>query len=105
MGTLVLCAMLLVPFVRQGSIILTENFNGATQGTYGIGPITGIATFTVTAGTIDVTGPAYFPGLCVGAETGNCVDLNGTGANPGQITSVPITIIAGRTYTLTFNLN
>jgi PEP-CTERM motif-containing protein len=90
---------MLAVFSCQASVIVSENFNGVTPGTYSSGAI---GQFNVTAGSVDVVGDAFFGNLCVGSETVNCVDLSGNSA--GTIATALLTLPAGA-YTLMFDLN
>src|SRR5438270_6277248 len=83
----------------QAAVIVSENFNGITPGTFSSGAI---GQFNVTAGSVDVVGGAFFGLLCVGSETVNCVDLSGN--NAGTIATALLTLPTGA-YTLTFGLN
>lgn len=87
----------------QGAVIFSENFDGLTPGP----AMTSVGGFTTLGGTdVDITGGlhgSFFPALCVGPESGNCLDLGGSGPNPqGQIRS-NMQFAAG-TYLLSFNL-
>jgi|SRR5579862_594347 len=90
---------ILAAFSCQASVLLSENFNGVTPGTYSSGAI---GAFNVIAGSVDVVGGSFFGSLCVGSETVNCVDLSGN--NAGTIATSLLTLPAGA-YTLTFSLN
>lgn len=59
--------------------------------------------WTVSGGTVDIVGPAYFPGLCapVGAE--KCIDLDGSSSDAGVLSRV-FSLTGGNTYTLSFDL-
>ena len=60
-------------------------------------------TFNVTGGSVDVVGPAFFAGLCATPpETGSCIDIDASSA--GTMTSSPIPLVAGHSYTLAFDL-
>jgi hypothetical protein len=104
---LFLCALLVIPAVAHASTILSENFEGVT---IGLG-LTSAGQFTATGGTnIDVVGPGAppagsFAALCAAPESGNCLDMDGSGgSSQGQIQSGPITLNAGTTYFLSFDL-
>jgi hypothetical protein len=64
---------------------------------------TNLGAFTVTAGSVDVVGGALFGSLCAAPTSGNCVDLNGTTGQLGQISSANLTLTPG-TYVLSFDL-
>jgi hypothetical protein len=104
---LFLCALLLIPAVAHGSTILSENFETVT---IGLG-LTSAGQFTAINGTnIDVVGPGggpagAFAALCAAPESGNCLDMDGSGGlSQGQIQTGPITLNAGTTYLLSFDL-
>jgi hypothetical protein len=95
------CAGLLafcVPSAVRAAVILNENFNELTQQL----TVTSAGAFTTINGTnVDVVGPSF--GLCNGPESGNCIDMNGSGGNPqGQLQS-NMTFAAG-SYLLSFDL-
>ena len=95
------CAGLLafcVPAAVRAAIILNENFDELTQQL----TVTSAGAFTTINGTnVDVVGPSF--GLCNGTESGNCIDMNGSGGNPqGQLQS-NMTFAAG-SYLLSFDL-
>jgi hypothetical protein len=95
------CAGLLafcVPAAVRAAIILNENFDELTQQL----TVTSAGAFTTINGTnVDVVGPSF--GLCNGPESGNCIDMNGSGGNPqGQLQS-NMTFAAG-SYLLSFDL-
>jgi hypothetical protein len=94
-----LVAFCVSPAVRA-AIILNENFDELTQQL----TVTSAGAFTTINGTnVDVVGnPGSFP-LCNGPESGNCIDMNGSGGNPqGQLQS-NMTFAAG-SYLLSFDL-
>lgn len=64
---------------------------------------TNVGAFTVTSGSVDVVGGALFGYLCVAPESGNCVDLDGSTNQAGQISSANLTLTPG-TYILSFDL-
>src|ERR1700685_3891227 len=72
----------------RGSVLLSENFDGLTQHL----DVTSAGAFTTIGGTnVDIVrNPGPFP-LCNGPESGNCVDMNGSGGNPqGQLQSTMV---------------
>jgi hypothetical protein len=96
-----------VPFLAMTSVpmhattILSENFDELTP-TLGV---TSAGAFTAIDGTnIDVVGGSQFGYLCTGPESGNCVDMGGTGGNPvGNIVTTTLTLTPG-VYDLSFDL-
>jgi hypothetical protein len=82
----------------------SENFDiftAAQQKLY-TGPVPVGTNFLLTSGSVDVVGPAYFPGLCLGPAIGVCVDLRGE--SPGTLVSTPFNLPQGSFY-LDFVLN
>jgi PEP-CTERM motif len=95
-------AMLLVCSASANSILLQENFNELTPA---LG-VTSAGAFTAINGTnVDILGGGLFGNLCVSPESGNCIDLDGTGGNSqGDIETGAITLFHGTHYTLSFDL-
>ncbi len=83
--------------------VLSENFNELTPGP----SATSVGAFSTLSGTnVDIVGSvngSYFPTLCVAPESGNCIDMDGSGGNPQAILQSNATFPAG-TYYLSFNL-
>lgn len=77
---------------------LSENFDELSQGL----AVTSAGAFSTIGGTnVDIVGSTY--SLCNGPESGNCIDMNGTGGNPqGQLESN--SEFAAGTYDLSFDL-
>jgi hypothetical protein len=84
----------------HASTLLSENFDELSQNL----TVTSVGAFTAINGTnIDVVGPTNFAGLCAAPESGNCVDMDGTGDNPqGQLQSNML--FGAGTYLLSFDL-
>lgn len=83
----------------------SENFDLISPQLYTYSSGSGLAigsNFLLTSGSVDVVGGSYFPGLCEGAATGICVDLNGM--TPGTLVSQPFNLPSGSFY-LNFVLN
>jgi PEP-CTERM motif len=99
--TLISAAVVLLFSVQaKAQTILTENFNELTPTLNA----TDVGVFTVTEGTVDVVGGTLFGYLCVVPESGNCVDMDGSGNGvPGQISSAPLFLAPG-VYNLAFDL-
>jgi hypothetical protein len=93
-----LLAFCVSPAVRA-AVLLNENFDELTQQL----TVTSVGAFSTINGTnVDVVGEPTFD-LCNGPESGNCVDMNGSGGNPqGQLQS-NMTFAAG-SYLLSFDL-
>ena len=89
----------------HASTILSENFDepGVTVAL----DVTNAGVFQAIGGTnVDVVGAADgWAALCTGPESGNCVDLGGTGGNPVGVIDLatPLNLAAG-TYDLSFDL-
>jgi hypothetical protein len=98
--TLLFCGVLMV-IAAPAQVILHENFDELAQQT----AVTSAGVFTAINQTnVDIVGPMNFPGLCVSPESGNCLDLDGSGGNSqGDIVSSTITLNPGQ-YTLSFDL-
>ena len=93
-------AVLMTTVPMHADVIFSENFNAVPLG---LG-VTTAGQFSAINGTnVDVIGSNF--GDCVGAESGNCVDMDGTGGNPvGQLAlTTPLSLTAG-TYFLSFDL-
>ncbi len=101
---LCLPALLLMTGVVHADTIFSENFDEVTAA---LG-VTTAGAFTAINGTnVDVVGPANGYGyLCHAPESGNCVDMGGTGGkNPsGDIELTTALNLAPGTYYLSFDL-
>jgi PEP-CTERM motif len=95
-------AIFFVSSALADSIVLQENFNALTPA---LG-VTSAGVFTAINGTnVDIVGGGLFGSLCASPESGNCVDLDGSGGkSQGDIETGPITLFHGSTYTLSFDL-
>lgn len=100
---LCLPAFLLMTGVMHADNVFSENFDEVT-------PALGVSTagaFSAIDGTnVDVVGGALFGSLCHAPESGNCVDMGGTGGkNPsGNIELTTALNLAPGTYYLSFDL-
>jgi hypothetical protein len=100
---LCILALCFVPSSVQAVTILSENFDELSTSLR----ITSVGAFSAIDGTnVDVVGPTLLNGLCAAPESGNCVDLNGTGKNAQGILQAhtPITLTPGMDYRLSFDL-
>jgi PEP-CTERM motif len=98
-----------IPFLAFSSLpmhassILSENFDEVPA----VLGVTTAGVFSAVGNTnIDVVGAAdQFAALCAGPESGNCVDMGGTGGNPVGVIDLtnPLNLAAG-TYDLSFDL-
>ena len=99
-STVLISTLLATPTLA--GVLFTEDFSGATPGTYGTGPLPG-TNVTVTTFNVDVVGVlngSFF--TCTDNPGGNCLDLVGNDGG-GGIASVPtFTLTAGDTYTVKF---
>jgi len=84
----------------HATTIVNENFNELTPQL----SATSVGAFTAINGTnVDIVGGSLFGYLCVAPESGNCIDMDGTGGNPvGQLQSNQL--FAAGTYDLSFDL-
>jgi hypothetical protein len=93
-------AFALITAPLHASTIFLENFESATNNL----SVTQAGQFNTINGTnVDVVGGANFGGLCSGPESGQCVDLGGTGGDAFGNLVTNITLAAG-TYNLSFDL-
>ena len=98
-----LIALLVSAVSAPAGTILSENFNELTAQ---LG-VTSVGSFTAIEGTnVDIVGNSNGWGfLCGGPESGNCVDLDGTGGNPqGVLASGLILLSPGNNYYLSYDL-
>ena len=82
--------------------ILSENFDELTAAL----DVTNVGAFHAINGTnVDIVGGSLFGYLCAAPESGNCVDLGGSGGNPvGQLALASTLNLAPGTYLLSFDL-
>lgn len=96
-------AFCLMPSTLHADTIFSENFDTATVG---LG-VTTAGQFTAIDGTnVDVVGGSTFGYLCSGPESGNCVDMGGSGGKDpsGKIDLSTALNLAPGTYYLSFDL-
>ena len=95
-------AVLVAATSLHASTILSENFNELTPAL----AVTSVGAFTAINGTnVDIVGGSLYGGLCAGPESGNCVDLGGSGGKAdGQLTLATTLNLAAGTYNLSFDL-
>jgi hypothetical protein len=99
---LVAIALCLAAVPMHATTLLSENFDELTANL----DQTSVGAFTAINGTnVDIVGPGNDYGyLCASPESGNCVDMGGSGGNPyGQLQSSAIVLGAGTVY-LSFDL-
>jgi hypothetical protein len=86
----------------QANNIFTENFETAT---IGFGVTTAGLFATINGTNVDVLGSGNGFGFeCLAPESGNCVDVGGTGGNPVGDLVTSISIPSAGTYFLSFDL-
>ncbi|MGA2113593.1 MAG: hypothetical protein ABSH56_02445 [Bryobacteraceae bacterium] len=97
LGVLVICGFSAPAY---GGVALSENFDELTPAL----TQTSVGAFSAINGTnVDILGGSVDGSLCVSPESGNCIDVNGTGGNPqGQLES-NMEFTAGG-YLLSFDL-
>ena len=106
MKSLICAAILLAAstgMANAATTVFSEDFSGSTPGTYGVGPLPGTQ-FSVATLNVDVVGVlngSFFS--CVQNPSGNCLDLVGNSGAGSSITSAPISLVGGQTYTLSFS--
>lgn len=82
--------------------VFSEDFSGATPGTYGSGALPGTG-FSVSGSTVDIVGVlngSFYN--CVANPSGNCVDMVGDSGAGATLTSTSFGVTAGTTYTISF---
>jgi hypothetical protein len=92
-----------LPRTARADVLLSENFDELTPHL----SATSVGAFHTVNGTnVDILGGGLYGYLAVSPESGYFVDVNGTGGNPqGSLQSAsPITLYAGDTYHLSFDL-
>lgn len=99
-----IATLALVPVAAfGGTIVLNENFDELIPGA----SATSVGAFSTIGGSnVDIVGGdngSFFPGLCVSPESGNCIDMDGSGGDSaGQLQSN--TAFANGEYLLSFDL-
>lgn len=95
-------ALFLATTRLHASPILSENFNELIPQL----SATSVGAFHTINGTnVDIVGGALFGSLCAAPESGNCVDLGGSGGNAvGQLALVSSLNLAAGNYDLSFDL-
>lgn len=87
----------------HAAVLLSENFDELTPQL----SATSVGDFHTIDGTnVDIVGGALFGSLCASPESGNCVDMDGTGGNPVGVlqSNSSIALNPGTTYLLSFDL-
>jgi hypothetical protein len=83
--------------------ILSENFNELTPQA----SATSVGAFSAIGGTnVEIVGPGFFPSLVVAPESGNAIDLDGSGGNPQGVlqSNSAVSLVPGVDYLLSFDL-
>jgi len=100
-SALLAAAMVAGTGMANAAIIFSDNFNGENGGT-GVLNYNGFANWTVSNGTVDLIGNGFFDFL---PGNGLYVDMDGSTGNAGRmLSSAPIAVTAGTTYSLTYQL-
>jgi hypothetical protein len=94
LGVVTLCAL---PAASQAQVLLSENFNALTPApfttaTEAVGP-------EFTASHFRIAGPTA--GNCTSPASGSCIVLQNA---TGSLTSIPVTLEAGKAYFLSFDI-
>jgi hypothetical protein len=96
-------ALMLTGTSLQAGTILSENFNGLTPQA----SATSVGAFSAIGGTnVDIVGPGFFPSLVVAPESGNAIDMDGSGGNSQGIlqSNSAVSLVPGVDYLLSFDL-
>src|SRR5579864_2923631 len=97
-------ALCVLPASIQAATLLSENFDALTATL----DVTSVGAFSAIGGTnVDIVGPGDgFGALCATPESGNCVDMDGTGGNPQGIlqSNTAFSLVPGTNYFLSFDL-
>ena len=82
---LTLAVVLASSVTLHASVVLSENFDELQEQ---LSVMSAGAFSTINGTNVDIVGPNLFPGLCAPPESGNCVDMDGSGGNSqGQLQS------------------
>lgn len=87
----------------SATTLLNENFDELTPQL----AVTSAGAFSAINGTnVDIVGGALYGSLCATPESGNCVDLDGSGGNPQGVlrSNTAFLLSPGVDYTLSFDL-
>jgi hypothetical protein len=98
-----LLALCVLPAAGHAATLLNENFDELTPQL----TVTSVGLFSAIDGTnVDIVGGGLFGSLCVAPESGNCVDMNGSGGNPQGIlrSNSSFMLQPGVDYLLSFDL-
>jgi hypothetical protein len=97
----VLCGI--AAYLRMPTTVFSENFDTVKPE---LAVVEAGQFHTLNGSNVDVMGSGLQANLCAAPETGNCVDLGGTGGNPQGIlqTVQPIALEPGKLYRLSFQL-
>jgi PEP-CTERM motif len=99
----VVSLLCLAPAVLEANTLLSENFNELTPAL----AVTSAGAFDAIDGTnVDIVGGSLFGYLCVSPESGNCIDMDGSGGNPQGVlqSKSAFTLTPGVSYDLSFDL-
>ena len=96
----VLCAAITPCFAHGATTIFADNFNTDAAGLNATP-----SGWTISnGGTVDTIASGSFGITCAGA-TGRCIDLDGSTGKSGNLTSPGFSLVAGQTYTASFDLS
>lgn len=89
----------------NANVVFSENFDGENNGSSSLA-FTTFSQFDVTQGEVDLIAQGDFGLDCAGG-TGSCLDLDGSAGNnnTSELVSTPIELIAGTTYTFSFDFS
>jgi PEP-CTERM motif len=92
-----------LPHTARAAVLLSENFDELTPH---LSATSAGALHTISGTNVDILGGGLYGYLLVSPESGNFIDMNGTGGNAQGIlqSADPITLYAGNTYHLSFDL-
>ena len=100
-GVLALCALPAAGWAN--TTLLNENFDELTP----MLTATAVGDFSAISGTnVDIVGGALFGSLCAAPESGNCIDMDGSGGNSQGVlrSNTAFTLVPGVNYYLSFDL-
>jgi hypothetical protein len=83
----------------QAATVFFDDFESNTLGTPNVNGTQNVAGWSVASGTVDVIGTGFYQWY----GTGRYLDMNGSSGTPGRIERTIGGLVAGRSYTLSFN--
>lgn len=97
--SLALLSSITLSAAQAGVIIFEDDFEADTIGT----PAASLLEWNVNEPSVDVVGPGSFAFLCDNGAGGKCLDMDGSPAGNGQITTKDGLDLAAGTYTFSFD--